>query len=596
MFYEGTRTEKTAEGVLFYEQDILSCRYLFSGNAEINLKAIFETPGLGLVLFEDNGKEAAEAEHAYLFKVGYEEFGVFEKRGENIKSIHSQSCLLAPPAEVSIWFKIKGRSVTVYWDAEPLGEIKLAKTLKQYRFGIYSSAGNTITYLSTKEATPKHWRSNIANARGGRIHFSTNTIRLEEAQQDIEVEEERVPLKAGDYLLRYEADNAVQPVVFRSKDSKIRDEKKNLLHDSNAFTLEKDEAVSIKFKGQNVSIKNISIQEREDECFIPTGPEDTAGRNGSRIRILYGNDLKEVRWKAKVTKTPAHKTGEPLEWFLVGTDETKVVFPEGGNDLGKDFDYKLTIDTMHLGMKSASVNYEFSLVRELDDTYFTILSNVEGTLYELILVLADGTEIDVTKQAAYKAYVQEDIDGPILAESDTGDTMDLSAAGFIKPDGSYRFSNVQREIFWQPGGILTFESVPLNRKSAIRAWGLKEGETYSLDRLFHISDEADSAPFAFSACVEEIPQDLYTLDVTIPAISMMEEVLTSQYQCIIVDYQKDNSYCVNWSELSGSYEVDVSADCDTVYLYYSEKKDSYKVTDIAPSKTGPVVLRKKESL
>lgn len=54
IFDSNSRIEKINDGIKFYEQDILSCSYVFEDDLIIDLDIDYIMPGFGIVIIEDN--------------------------------------------------------------------------------------------------------------------------------------------------------------------------------------------------------------------------------------------------------------------------------------------------------------------------------------------------------------------------------------------------------------------------------------------------------------------------------------------------------------------------------------------------------------
>ena len=79
MFYAFNTTSRitnTESGILFNEQDILTCVYKLHNDIRIDMNVSYQTPGFGIVLILDNTSNLAMTEDAYLFKIGSKEYKI----------------------------------------------------------------------------------------------------------------------------------------------------------------------------------------------------------------------------------------------------------------------------------------------------------------------------------------------------------------------------------------------------------------------------------------------------------------------------------------------------------------------------------------
>ena len=94
-----------------------------------------------------------------------------------------------------------------------------------------------------------------------------------------------------------------------------------------------------------------------------------------------------------------------------------------------------------------------------------------------------------------------------------------------------------------------------------------------------------------------LQEDAYTLYPDKNRIYILPEVL-SKYDCLVIDYLKENSYAVNDLQDIGEYEVDISSnDTQSVVLYDSGENGeigTYAITDIRPTQDRYIVLSRKD--
>jgi hypothetical protein len=74
-----------------------------------------------------------------------------------------------------------------------------------------------------------------------------------------------------------------------------------------------------------------------------------------------------------------------------------------------------------------------------------------------------------------------------------------------------------------------------------------------------------------------------------------------KYKYFIVDYLKDDCYCINYNDDLKVYEVDISTDKENLKILYDAVSsntistiDDYKVTTIIPESSCYIVLRRED--
>ena len=146
IFDSNSRIEKINDGIKFYEQDILSCSYVFEDDLIIDLDIDYIMPGFGVTIIEDNDISLQKIDIAYLFKIGSNDFTVIEKNFSNQQQLQHTSCVLSPSINnknIKLNFTYKNNQVSFDWIFDNdttynLGKITLKKNIGRYRIGFYS--------------------------------------------------------------------------------------------------------------------------------------------------------------------------------------------------------------------------------------------------------------------------------------------------------------------------------------------------------------------------------------------------------------------------------------------------------------------------
>ena len=211
MFTSNSRVERVQNGILFYEQDIITSTYQFFGDLKIDLKYDYHSPGFGIVLMDDIDKKDGLSRFVYLFRIGHGDFSLTERHTTVISTIANEACFLEPnPDNINQYMQleIKGKYATLRLVktatngedvSETFGPYVFPHTTDGYYMGVYSSAGNILRSATFVAGVPKNWRTSIANTVGGRIAFFDDGFKFENCTHDAEIEQENVSLNAGKY-------------------------------------------------------------------------------------------------------------------------------------------------------------------------------------------------------------------------------------------------------------------------------------------------------------------------------------------------------------------------------------------------------------
>ena len=440
VFESDSRTEIKKDGLLFYEQDVLLCKYPISGDAVLDFTMDYLSPGFGIVITEEN-ENIKEAGDSYLFKIGGSDFRVFRYHALKQEALYTCGTLLASSSDkknISIKVRIHDRKISMTWETAEnsflLGEYTMEKTLPRYKIGIYSNKGNLIRSIRIKQNVPDAWNVSIDNTAGGRISLEEDTIIFENCKHDAEIEQQGIELNPGFYCLKYNKSNInntydIDGFVFvdsvdTDNEGSFEDEKKNILED-NCFILEKPATVSLKFRGTNGKVSDICICENLYESYISTDGEAIISE-GSSIYIDL-NDADEIMWRAEIEATPAYKLTEKTPYGIVWTHQKAYDMTELNLELNREYTFTYKTDTEKLSIKDG-ITKEIVLDEE-DNNKLCIMHNVKAIIYELIVKTKDGKEKNVMQETTIRHYVPSMITSPIIVtDKETGESFDLSSS------------------------------------------------------------------------------------------------------------------------------------------------------------------------
>ena len=447
MFLYNTRTE-IDHGTTFIEKDVILFDYSYTGDIVFQVNAILRTPGFGFVIKEDDGTDLQTADNSVLITMSNN--GVYRvflnTGGEQVLAVEhyiDAAINIYDPAGEVYLFKKHNEELSVYKAIRQenglIQEIKLFSyhmryDMHDYRIGIYSNQGNTVTFASVKTEAPSNWISNVFNAGGGRIKWIRNGFTIDEAEYDIEVEAEDIQMKAGKYWFSYQTDNPDMEVfiyeTYRKHTATKRprkeiketmvDEEKNILEADGSFVLPTDHAINIKFKGKWGTVTNIAVKNNKNDDFVETS-YGVITRPGSRLRFDL-TKIKKIRLKATILSVAENDTSESRAYSLFrrGATNLTMSYPVM---LNKEVVFTFATNTNMLQVDGADYH-----VLPGPSTQLIALENVTAIVSELIITLNDGTEINILLQKTIKWNVVNTIDSPILVFDSLDRALDLSSS------------------------------------------------------------------------------------------------------------------------------------------------------------------------
>ena len=591
IFLPNCRVKQTANGILFYEQDVLCCEYVFAGDLKIDLTADILEPGFGIVLLKNNDKPALEANKVHIFKLGSLDFSVIKKK-YSIYSIPSHSsCSFVPPSNnVNIRFIKSGAKISMYIGDLKISDYVMTDQYDSYRIGFYSNKNNTIKSARIYGGTPEKWTTNVKNTNGGRVKFFLNGFTIENCEHNLEVEQDKVELKAGTYYLDCAKSEGsdIESFVFEYNDQEVDDTDKTILNNKDGkFIMKDDGYVDIKFKGHDGTVKNVCIKDDPESSYVQTD-KAAVTIDGSWIKINLAG-LKRVIWSGIIYTIPDESDlTKPSKYSIVETKKQSLRLGDLGVEKKQSYDYEVTTDKMQLTVAGRVKDLELT---QEDGNVITVFNNVNAKITKLILTMEDGTEINVIVQKTYKFYLPASVKGPIIVIDENEVPLDLSSSyRYAENDKEYVFTNWEREIFTSDSEMV-LASIPGASDDSVIIYGVADAGILDKDRIFNIPNKESIN--SVDLCADKysiISGKEYDRE---DANIEIDSSIRSKYKYFIVDYLKQDSYCVNFIESLNNNEIDISTDCETLYIVHEKDTSSgYITTEIYPTGNKYIVLRK----
>ena len=573
MLLPTSRIEKDQLGIKFYEQDMLVDDYIYSGDLEAHVSLKYVTPGFGIALINSEGYSLKDKNEILLFRFGYKEASIIYKNGDKQRTlaVFNTPTVTTPIDNLHIKLKKTNNTYQLFVKDKQIGSFKVPYELLSYNIGYYSSAENIIKNLNIVSSIPYGWIVNMSNTKHGYINFEKNGFYLSSCQGIAEVEQIKIALSPGTYYLKYDREEVdgifdIKSYVTLYNDDNIVDEEKDMLSLADgSFVVNFPTFVNLKFKGSSGKVKKIQITRDKHNDYISTSPDkgECIDIDGSKIDIRLG-DLAEVEWTGIVRNVPVGDDSSPQNYAVV----TDNINNYGINDLniatGAEYTYKFNCSTNKL-----EVYKKYNVIKTvtLKAKYLlTVFKNVNGVITNIKLTTKAGSTIDGIIQSTYKKYVPMSISSPILVTDSNGLPLDISSSmRYYYKDGNidkkmFVFTNIEREYF-EPKHVIKLTNIPASITGSIIVYGIKKSATVDLDKILEIPNEdminaIDSCANVYDILFEK---DLRSIDKDSGQIRLYE---IEDYQLIIVDYQKRNSYAINYKYDLGAYEVDISIDDD----------------------------------
>lgn len=605
MFQPISRIENV-KGVRFYEQDILFDDYVYTDDVQIHINANFLTPGLGIALMKNEGLPLQEQKEAYVFKLGYREASVFYRNNTVQRKVMNLSTALYPPKDhLEIIFTKRGRKVTL--SVQGIGNIieyNIPTEIDRYQIGIYSNAGNAIQDISVASGIPTGWQVNMRNTEGGYLKFAKSSFQVENCANPAEVEQQGIDLPAGTFYLKYEkvllnGINDLKCFAMKAGDERITNEEKDILKDGK-MVLEEPTRINIKFEGKQGLIKNIHVTDRDSDQYVPTRNEQLIV-DGSYI-VVNLNEVEKVNWTGKISEIPIVDIGQDdASAILIGGSQ--VITPvDGGVLLKENCDYEYNAKNLMFTITRPNKQVNKFPVTVLPKE-IKIFLNMDASISQMTITKIDGQVINLIAEKTSKRYVPDSINSPIVVIDEDQLPLDLSSSYRIvsqKGQKKYVFSNWEREVF-EPSSHIKIDRKISGELGAVRIYGIPKSAVIDMSLIFHIPNAAMDTLSIFCPKAEIIKlESLSYVDVYSGQFYFGD---VSNYQMIVVDYLKDNSYCINFDGVTRMYEVDISSNGKECFLLYNHNGQSFggsgttnvnshKITDIYPAGESYIALRR----
>ena len=591
-------------GIKFYEQDILFDNYIYTGDFDIALTLNYENPGFGIGLTNSEGKTLSDKEEVILFKLGQKCVDVIHMNRDAQKVLATFNSAYAKTYTENLEYKLqkRGAEFTLYVGEQKVCLFKAPNDFETYNLIYYSNKDNEIKNINIASSIPYGWVTNMQNTNGGYIWFYRDAFEFKYCNGEAEIEQPDIYLNYGKYYLKYETEGEcdIIPYVFLSQDERLLDERKNILNPiDNSFVLDNSQKISLKFEGTSGKIKKIRITTQKENDYIRTSPDkgEKIEIGGSSLKLSL-DYIKSASFTGIVNHAPGIDHNSPIDYSILNFDANSYGLFD--LDIAQEVEYKYRYENNEITISTMTdrVIKKYKIKNNL----LTIFKNVNAVIKDFIVIDIYGNDTNVVVENTIKKFAPGTIYSPIIVLDENDEPLDLSSSYRVyEKNGKdyYWFTNTEREYF-EPAHLIRLTNMPSHKTGTIIAYGIKKESSLNMDNILRIPKEGlDSIDMCANYYDIIFEKDLRYVNKEYKEIRFTD---IEDYQLIIVDYLKEDSYAINYRHDLNSYEIDISIEdgkeTSVIYNNAAENKNGitfineYKYVDtkVVPSEDCYIVL------
>lgn len=591
-------------GIKFYEQDILFDNYIYTGDFDIALTLNYENPGFGIGLTNSEGKALSDKEEVILFKLGQKCVDVIHMNRDAQKVLATFNSAYAKTYTENLEYKLqkRGAEFTLYVGEQKVCLFKAPNDFETYNLIYYSNKDNEIKNINIASSIPYGWVTNMQNTNGGYIWFYRDAFEFKYCNGEAEIEQPDIYLNYGKYYLKYETEGEcdIIPYVFLSQDERLLDERKNILNPiDNSFVLDNSQKISLKFEGTSGKIKKIRITTQKENDYIRTSPDkgEKIEIGGSSLKLSL-DYIKSASFTGIVNHAPGIDHNSPIDYSILNFDANSYGLFD--LDIAQEVEYKYRYENNEITISTMTdrVIKKYKIKNNL----LTIFKNVNAVIKDFIVIDIYGNDTNVVVENTIKKFAPGTIYSPIIVLDENDEPLDLSSSYRVyEKNGKdyYWFTNTEREYF-EPAHLIRLTNMPSHKTGTIIAYGIKKESSLNMDNILKIPKEGlDSIDMCANYYDIIFEKDLRYVNKEYKEIRFTD---IEDYQLIIVDYLKEDSYAINYRHDLNSYEIDISIEdgkeTSVIYNNAAENKNGitfineYKYVDtkVVPSEDCYIVL------
>lgn len=570
MIQKNSRVE-FANGIKFYEQDLLYDDYIYSGSSTISVTLDYKNPGFGIALISSTSSTLTNSNAVLLFRMRHKVLEIIYKENDLQTILATYNATKAKTVTENLVFTIvkdvNAYNITI--GSQVLATFNCPYDMDYYYIGYYSNQDNIIKHINIASAVPYGWIVNMERTNGGYIDFYRDSFELKYCNGIAELEQINISLEKGRYYLKYDSiDTDIVAYIMHSEDERTNDEEKNILNLDNSFELHADGKVSLKFKGTKGLIKNITITTSRFNEYLRTSPDYEYAKSIDTSYIkMYMTQVQSFRFKGIILHAPGTDHYNPTDYAIVKINDVNYGLYDLNLAEGVPYYFKCENDLLVITNMNGDFVSEI-IVEGID--VITLFENVNSKSEDFIIINMEGEAINLTIENTIKRYLPGVIKSPIVVvDNQTGEPLDLSSSYrwyYKNNEKFYFFTNTEREYF-KPNCKLKMASPILDKLNTVTVYGIKHRSKFNLDELLHIEteglDSIDKCADMYDILFEK---DFHSINKATGEIRLDN---VDDYQYIVVDYIKDKSYCVNYRYRLNSFEIDIAvSNEEDISMYY----------------------------
>lgn len=581
-------------GLTFYENDLLIDDYIHSGDMVLSFDAEYLNPGIGIAILKNTNGYVYKSNESFLFKLGDKSAGIYYRLGDYKKVIEDFTTNIEMGLTIHFELIKTDRNIQILCNGTKIIDYTIQKTLDSFFISLYSSKYNTIKNLKIVSGIPSMWTVNMDKTNGGYVKFSKNKFTITDSCMNAELEHYGIELTPGYYYLTYtlSEDSDIKSYLYKESDN-VLSISDNILNNSNGFEVVNSESgVSkfiLKFIGKNGSVSNIKISKNLYDKYVPSK------NNIGIIENSYIDILIRTVKKAEFVFTAININNDSSS-FIAKSDTSSESISAANLYVKQGIEYKMVYDK-ESGTIETFINEELNTKRAIPEPInkITFFNNMNIIMKSIKIYKDNGDVEDGIQKEETVKYIPYGITSPILIcyndENGEYSPFDISSSYRII-DNIYRFTNIEREIFEDQNNILLSKDC----EGSIIVRGISEKTNYDFNKIYNITidDDNDITPFSKDAIdIYDFSYDKEKNSITIDD--------GKEYKYIVIDYEKKNSYAINYMPEVMCYQVLISStesDIDIIYDTAIISNDdsivikNKKVLDIPIIEDKYIVLRR----
>ena len=378
---------------------------------------------------------------------------------------------------------------------------------------------------------------------------------FENCIHDAELEQKEIILPAGTFWLDYKTSEVnekydIEGFIYASAvpepprdtedshyerrraifdENYLEDTGKMLVHNQGSFTLQDETSVILSFKGTSGRVDYVCIKDTHYGDYVST--DDKAKRIDGSWMLVDLTGVIAFKWEGIIFAVPPYEDlSKPCPYAVMASTTDSVTLTALSIDLNKQYNFYYDVKTSRLEVAELETEqfygYRYLDITSADDNKVKVFVNMKAQITNFILIMNNGSEININLQKTFKTFVPGYIVGPIIVTDKENRSFDLS--------GSYREvideNNFKIDIFLTSALELKLTYHTSILWQDLQVFGIPKGA---------LIDESQTDIDKFASSYTVISSDIYSFNndiITIPA------EVRDDYAYIAVRYQRSDSF------------------------------------------------------